>query len=125
MLGSATSVQVPPVASAIVRSGAPASHEFAAPPPMPKVRILVPAVIASCSGDPAPVVNAVGIPSEMKKPVLISVAGCVATLVPGSGVTAAILALAQSIVRNGDAAVSDGLWSEWGLPASNPPVDAG
>jgi thiosulfate/3-mercaptopyruvate sulfurtransferase len=43
----------------------------------------------------------------------------------GSGVTAAILALAQSIVGNGDAAVYDGSWSEWGLPASNTPVDAG
>ena len=43
----------------------------------------------------------------------------------GSGVTAAILALAQSIIGNDDAAVYDGSWSEWGLPASNTPVDAG
>jgi hypothetical protein len=37
VLGSATSVQVPPVASAIVRSAWPGSQELAAPPPMPKV----------------------------------------------------------------------------------------
>lgn len=43
----------------------------------------------------------------------------------GSGVTAAILALAQSIIGNDDAAVYDGSWSEWGLPASNTPIDAG
>lgn len=43
----------------------------------------------------------------------------------GSGVTAAILALAQSIVGNDDAAVYDGSWSEWGLPASETPVEAG
>ena len=34
----------------------------------------------------------------------------------GSGVTAAILALAQSIAGHDDAAVYDGSWSEWGEP---------
>ena len=43
----------------------------------------------------------------------------------GSGVTAAILALAQSVLGHDDAAVYDGSWSEWGLPASGTPVDAG
>lgn len=42
----------------------------------------------------------------------------------GSGVTAAILALAQSMAGH-DAAVYDGSWSEWGLPASETPVEAG
>ncbi len=43
----------------------------------------------------------------------------------GSGVTAAILALAQSLIGNDDAAVYDGSWSEWGLPTSDTPVEAG
>lgn len=43
----------------------------------------------------------------------------------GSGVTAAILALGQSLAGHDDAAVYDGSWSEWGLPASDTPVEAG
>ena len=43
----------------------------------------------------------------------------------GSGVTAAILALAQSLVGHDDAAVYDGSWSEWGKPESETPVETG
>lgn len=43
----------------------------------------------------------------------------------GSGVTAAILALGQSLAGHDGAAVYDGSWSEWGLPASDTPVEAG
>ncbi len=74
VLGSATSVQVPPVASAICRSAWPASQALAAPPPIPKVWITVPASIASCNGDPAPVVKVVGVPSDTKNAVLTSAA---------------------------------------------------
>jgi len=43
----------------------------------------------------------------------------------GSGVTAAILALAQSVAGHDDSAVYDGSWSEWGKPQSETPVEAG
>ena len=43
----------------------------------------------------------------------------------GSGVTAAILALAQSLVGHDDGAVYDGSWSEWGKPESGAPVGTG
>jgi thiosulfate/3-mercaptopyruvate sulfurtransferase len=43
----------------------------------------------------------------------------------GSGVTAAILALAQSVAGHDDAAVYDASWSEWGLPTSNAQVETG
>lgn len=43
----------------------------------------------------------------------------------GSGVTAAILALAQSIAGHDDSAVYDGSWSEWGKPQSETPVETG
>ncbi len=43
----------------------------------------------------------------------------------GSGVTAAILALAQSIAGHDDGAVYDGSWSEWGLPSSGGQVETG
>jgi len=42
----------------------------------------------------------------------------------GSGVTAAIVALAQSIAGHDDAAVYDASWSEWGAPASATPIEA-
>lgn len=43
----------------------------------------------------------------------------------GSGVTAAILALAQSLLGHDGAAVYDGSWSEWGLPDSGGAVETG
>jgi thiosulfate/3-mercaptopyruvate sulfurtransferase len=43
----------------------------------------------------------------------------------GSGVTASILALAQSIAGHDDGAVYDASWSEWGKPESGAPVAAG
>lgn len=43
----------------------------------------------------------------------------------GSGVTAAILALAQSLAGHDDSAVYDGSWSEWGKPESATPVETG
>ena len=43
----------------------------------------------------------------------------------GSGVTAAILALAQSVAGHDDSAVYDGSWSEWGKPESETPVETG
>lgn len=43
----------------------------------------------------------------------------------GSGVTAAILALAQSLAGHDDSAVYDGSWSEWGKPESGAPVVTG
>lgn len=43
----------------------------------------------------------------------------------GSGVTAAILALAQSMLGHDGAAVYDGSWSEWGLPESGGAVETG
>lgn len=42
----------------------------------------------------------------------------------GSGVTAAILALAQSVAGHDDAAVYDASWCEWGSPATGAPVEA-
>lgn len=43
----------------------------------------------------------------------------------GSGVTAAILTLAQSVLGHDDAAVYDGSWSEWGMPDSGGSVATG
>jgi len=43
----------------------------------------------------------------------------------GSGVTASILALAQSVAGHDDSAVYDGSWSEWGKPESETPVETG
>jgi thiosulfate/3-mercaptopyruvate sulfurtransferase len=43
----------------------------------------------------------------------------------GSGVTAAILALAQSMLGHDDASVYDGSWTEWGQPDSGGPVETG
>lgn len=42
----------------------------------------------------------------------------------GSGVTAAILALALATLGRPDVAVYDGSWSEWGQPDSGAPVEA-
>lgn len=43
----------------------------------------------------------------------------------GSGVTAAVLALAQSVVGHDNSSVYDGSWSEWGRPDSGAPVSTG
>ncbi|MDP3493648.1 MAG: 3-mercaptopyruvate sulfurtransferase [Hyphomonadaceae bacterium] len=43
----------------------------------------------------------------------------------GSGVTASILALAQSVAGHDDSAVYDGSWSEWGKPESETPIETG
>ena len=43
----------------------------------------------------------------------------------GSGVTAAIVALAQSMVGHDDAAVYDGSWAEWAQPESGGAVETG
>jgi thiosulfate/3-mercaptopyruvate sulfurtransferase len=43
----------------------------------------------------------------------------------GSGVTAAILALAQSVAGHDDAAIYDASWCEWGAPATATPVETG
>lgn len=43
----------------------------------------------------------------------------------GSGVTAAVLALAQSIAGHDDAAIYDASWCEWGAPATSAPVETG
>lgn len=43
----------------------------------------------------------------------------------GSGVTAAVLTLAQSVLGHDDAAVYDGSWSEWGMPESGGAVVTG
>jgi thiosulfate/3-mercaptopyruvate sulfurtransferase len=38
----------------------------------------------------------------------------------GSGITAALLALALHLVGHKDVALYDGSWSEWGLPGETP-----
>ncbi len=43
----------------------------------------------------------------------------------GSGVTAAVLALAEAVAGHDDGAVYDASWSEWGAPASGAPVQTG
>jgi thiosulfate/3-mercaptopyruvate sulfurtransferase len=43
----------------------------------------------------------------------------------GSGVTASILALAQSVAGHDDAAVYDASWCEWGAPQAATPVETG
>jgi thiosulfate/3-mercaptopyruvate sulfurtransferase len=43
----------------------------------------------------------------------------------GSGVTAAILALAQSVAGHDGAAVYDGSWTEWGASSAATPVVTG
>jgi thiosulfate/3-mercaptopyruvate sulfurtransferase len=43
----------------------------------------------------------------------------------GSGVTAAIVALAQSMLGHDDAAVYDGSWAEWAQPDSGGAVETG
>ncbi len=43
----------------------------------------------------------------------------------GSGVTAAVLALAQSIAGHDDAAIYDASWCEWGAPATATTVETG
>jgi thiosulfate/3-mercaptopyruvate sulfurtransferase len=43
----------------------------------------------------------------------------------GSGVTAAILALAQSVAGHDDSAVYDGSWAEWGQPDVGTQVETG
>jgi thiosulfate/3-mercaptopyruvate sulfurtransferase len=43
----------------------------------------------------------------------------------GSGVTAATLALAQSLAGHDDAAVYDGSWTEWGAEGAATPVETG